>query len=384
MILTILSWCLLVVTGIYTFWGLSFFFGLFRRFHRFSSYKPFVSVIIAARNEEKHLRETLACFVEQTYPIELYEVILVDDQSEDCTARIAQQFQHNYSNIKTVTIKEIPADFSPKKFALQEGIKLSKGEIILTTDADCRVPKTWIEAMVSHFTPEIGMVAGASMLRIEQGRRSITAGIQAIDFLALVSASAGSMRIGIPLAASGQNLSYRRSAYEEVGGFTKIIHYISGDDVLLLQLIKKYTRWKINFAEPGETTITTLPLSTFSDFLKQRMRWASNSSKQRFLDPLFFIYLVSIFCLCSGLLMLIPISIIVAPTSIIPLACLAAKFGIDLMVIIRGISFFHIPCNYLWYFLPWFLIHPLLLIISGIGGLTPKMTWKGRTFNQSK
>lgn len=384
MMITLLSWFLIVVTGIYALWGLFFFFGLFRRYLNFSSNKPFVSVIIAARNEEKHISKTLDCMVSQTYPIGLYEVILVDDESEDTTATIAKEYQQKYPFIKTFTIKEIPKNFSPKKFALQEGIKLSKGEIILTTDADCLVPKTWIEKIVHHFTPEVGMVAGPSVLRIEASCHSMSAGVQALDFLALLSATAGSIRMGIPLAATGQNLSYRRSAFDEMGGFSKIIYHISGDDVLLLQLIKKYTRWKIRFAEPGETTVSTLPLSTFTNFFKQRIRWASNSNIQRLLDPLFFVYLVSVFFLCSGLIVLIPLFLIITPGNNIPFLCLAVKLCIDLMVISHGVSFFHIPITYFLYFIPWFLIHPFLLVISGIGGLTGKITWKGRTFKHSK
>ena len=118
--------------------------------------------------------------------------------------------------------------------------------------------------MVRHFLPDTGMVAGFSYIKTGNSGKRLLNGVQILDFISLISAAAGGMRMGRALSASGQNLSYRRKAFEEAGGFSRISHRISGDDVLLLQLIRKTGHWKIRFADPLETAVTTRPADTWT------------------------------------------------------------------------------------------------------------------------
>ncbi|NVM04905.1 MAG: glycosyltransferase, partial [Candidatus Helarchaeota archaeon] len=290
---------LLIVTIIYFVSGILFLIGLFIKRNFSSNEKPFISVVIAIRNEEKHIKNCLSDLSKQSYPNDRFEIILVDDYSEDNTCKIIKEFQKNVNNIILLEIREREEKFSPKKYALNEGIKKSRGEIILTTDADCRLQPNWIESMVKTFTPDCGMVAGFSQISEKNKIDSVFTGIQAVDFLSMMSAAGGAISLGFPLAASGQNLAFRKETFYKVGGFSKIKHMISGDDILLLQLIKKYD--KINFSSNKESFVTTYPAKSLKEFFSQRARWASNAFYQRKTDMLFFIYLINLYLTILGL-----------------------------------------------------------------------------------
>ncbi|RKY83394.1 hypothetical protein DRQ09_10130, partial [candidate division KSB1 bacterium] len=285
----------LIATGsVYLIMCIIFFAGLSRKKTERWNNKEFVSVIIAVRDEEKNIRDCLECLIKQTYPEELYEIIVVDDNSSDSTSMIVEDFCSKHKNVFLYRLDRYKPGFSPKKQAITLGIEKSKGEIILTTDADCRVKKGWIESMISGFTKNTGMVAGFSQVEREK-RFNILNIIQQLDFLSLMTAAAGSISIGIPFAVSGQNLAYRKKAFWEVGGFNSIFDRVSGDDVLLMQIIRKKTDWKIKFNFYPESFVTTKGEKKLRDLLNQRKRWASNSKVLFSLDKGFFFYLVDVF-----------------------------------------------------------------------------------------
>jgi cellulose synthase/poly-beta-1,6-N-acetylglucosamine synthase-like glycosyltransferase len=149
--------------------------------------------------------------------------------------------------------------------------------------------------MVSYFTDDVGMVVGFSQMGLKREKRSVFEQLQAIDFLALLSAAQGSLNFNYPLAATGQNLAYRKVAFQQVGGFDEIGHRLSGDDVLLLQLIFRKTNWKICFAPDKRAFNSTLPEKTFTGFINQRKRWASNGSYQFKLNKGFLLIVVNTF-----------------------------------------------------------------------------------------
>ena len=283
---------LIIITIVYFILIFSFLIALFFPNKRVSSNQFKVSVIVAARNEEKNIALLLNNLINQTYPQKLYELIIDNDGSEDSTGGIIDKFVNQYSFIKHVKATTDNTDgLIAKKNALNQGIQMSCGELILTTDADCRVLSTWIETMVSYFTEDVGMVVGFSQLRNPKKQYSVFEQLQAVDFLALMAAAQGALNLHCPLAASGQNLAYRRTAFDEVNGYQKIKNRISGDDVLLLQLVHKLTNWKIRFAPSEKAFNWTQPEKTVNSFLNQRKRWASNGSVQIGLNKIFFIFL---------------------------------------------------------------------------------------------
>ena len=108
---------------------------------------PLVSVVIAARNEEKNLPDLIYDLVNQEYPLDKLEVIFVNDRSKDLTNRLLNEASDDYSFINHIVIEELSHKMTPKKYALTKGIESAKGEIIISTDADCRVGKFWVSSM---------------------------------------------------------------------------------------------------------------------------------------------------------------------------------------------------------------------------------------------
>lgn len=370
---------LIITTALYMLTGIAILAGLLKRKKYNSGQKPFVSVVIAARNEENTIGNCLSDLAEQTYPNDLFEVIVVNDHSEDSTSERIREFQLKINNLHFIEIEGKIENYAPKKYALNEGIKKSRGDIILSTDADCRLKPGWIEYTVKSFTEDCGMVIGFSHVSEETSGGRIQRGIQAVDFLSLMTTAAGTVSLSFPLAASGQNLAYRKTAFLQAGGFERIKNRISGDDTLLLQMIKKNTPYKIHFSFYDETFVSSPPQPSIGAFINQRIRWASNAGFLRKTDIPFLISLIIVYILNLLLLTLLPLSIIIPSFGIAPLYCFVGKLITDLAIIYTGAKIFG-RIHDLKYFLLWELFQPLHISITGILGITGKFTWKGRKY----
>ncbi len=373
-----LDFIFLTLTTIYFIILLTFFIGLFFPNRKTSCNKYFVSVVVAARNEEKNIRNILSDLVNQTYPVEQYEIIIANDGSEDDTGNIIEEFARKFPNVRHVlAVPDKTNGLTAKKNALNRGIRSSKGELIFTTDADCRVKPTWIETMVSNFTDDVGMVVGFSQLGDRDYSYSFFERLQALDFLSLMAAAQGSLNLNWPLAASGQNLAYRKQAFEQVGGFENIKQRISGDDVLLLQLIKKKTDWKIRFSASPKSFNWTPPEKTVKSFLNQRKRWASNGSYQFYLNKFFFLFIVTVFLLNLTVLGGTPVYYFLHHSVSIPLMCLAVKIFAEMMVAMKGGQVYE-RTDLLKYFPVWAFVQIPYVIFTGLLGSLGHFIWKDR------
>ncbi|MBD3374220.1 glycosyltransferase [candidate division KSB1 bacterium] len=338
---------------------------------------PFVSVVVAARNEEKFIGRLVYDLSHQTYPKDKYEIIIANDGSSDSTAHILDTHQNNIDNLFVLHIKETPQGFSPKKFALHSAINHSQGDIILATDADCRVGSRWIETMISYFRKDVGFVIGFSQFGRKHESLSLLEKIQAFDFMQMMGAAIGSCNLGFPLAASGQNMGYRRQAYNDVGGYERIAHRISGDDVLLLQLIRKETGYKVVFGNHPSSFATSKAEPTIKDFINQRQRWASNGSYQLRMNKLFFAYLLMVYLYHVVLLIATPLLLFSAAHLNVLLLCYAIKLSSELAIAMNSARIFR-RTDLLLYFPLWFLIQiPYIVFVGGLG-LFAKFDWKGR------
>ncbi|MFN3822183.1 MAG: glycosyltransferase, partial [bacterium] len=216
---------------------------------------PLVSVIVAARNEEQNLPGCLAALTSQDYPLEKWELIVVDDHSTDRGAEIVRDWQRKSSSIALITAPPIRSGYSPKKSALLAGISQSQGDIILTTDADCRPPSGWIRGMTAHFfSDEVAAVVGFSPLvedrvsnawsfsfsaLVKSLVQRINREVVCLDSLINGVVMAGSAGWGRAISAAGRNLAYRRNWFEKVGGFGETVRSLSGDDDLLIHRFLK-------------------------------------------------------------------------------------------------------------------------------------------------
>jgi cellulose synthase/poly-beta-1,6-N-acetylglucosamine synthase-like glycosyltransferase len=251
-------------------------FGLFRLAGPGSTARLKVSVIVAARNEERNIGALLAAIFNQDYPADHYEIIIVDDVSTDNTAEIIERYRHR---------KEQPAlhyflaegrekVISPKKHALNIGISRAAGEIILLTDADCLPPPGWISKSVRYFEPSVGMVIGFSPYELP-GTKSLWDHLLALDSLALAAVAAGTTGWGSPATCNGRNFAYRKEVFDQVGGFENIKQFVSGDDDLFMRLVMEKTDWRVRYAFDCQLAVPTRLLTSWRQFYNQRIRHAS-------------------------------------------------------------------------------------------------------------
>lgn len=336
-----------------------------------------VTVIIAARNEEKNIGAILGDLVQQRYSSDLYEVIVANDHSTDGTAKVVGAVSRQHANVRLLNIGNIPPHFSPKKWAIQTAIEKATGDIILATDADCRVGATWIETMLSFFEPDVGVVIGFSQFGAKGEKQNCVESFQAFDFVTLMGVAVGSTNLGLPMAASGQNLGYRKSIFQAIGGYERVAHRVSGDDVLLLQLFRKFTSTKIVFAAHPAAYAVSQPEPTVKDFINQRKRWASNGSIQLSLNFGFFLYLTQVLLFNAALLFGIPAAIITGQHLGTLLICLAARVLLEFTIALKSALYFQ-RTDLLKYFPLWFLVQIPYIVGVGLAGTFGKFRWKER------
>jgi len=243
-----------------------------------SSRRPFVSVVIAARNEEATLGACLDSLLASTYPANLFEVLVVDDGSTDRTHSVAERYAVQRES--GVSVRIISADnpsgersrSGDKKAALATGILEARGNILVLTDADCVAPVDWLDLMIRTFDSDTGFVVGPVAFSYHQSAFSKTV---ALEFAGLAGIAAGSIGMGTPVSCSGASIAFRREAYTEVGGYTGLGHLASGDDELLMHRIDAETNWAIRYCAHSEATVVTRSVDSVGSFLMQRRRWAS-------------------------------------------------------------------------------------------------------------
>lgn len=359
--------------------ALTYIIFVFRFYFGWKRYKPVpnfekkrVSVVIVARNEAKNLPLLMTCLLSQDYPKELYEIVFGDDDSQDDTGKIIRDYIEAGHNIKYIKSMGREQAISPKKVALSRAIKAADGDIILTTDADCIVPTTWISSMVSSFSDDVSMVAGYSRTLIPAwNKTSILQKYEHFDFALTYMVLGGGYTLGKSWACIGQNLAYRKSAWEAVGGFSKIMHLISGDDVNLMQLLRREGH-KIIFNFSAASFTHTHPVESWKQFVNQRSRWASNMKYQLNFDPEFFFILFSMACLYWGGLILMFVNLKLG------LLVFAYRILIELIMVSYSHKHFGVSKRMLGFYPVWLFIQTFMLVFTMILGQLGIFVWHGK------
>jgi len=268
---------IIIVVFLLVYAALIFFY--FVQWNELQDYKApaqtppvFVSVIVAARNEENTLPLLLKDLSEQTFPQHLFEVIVVDDYSTDNTAAIASKFKAQ--NIRII-FPDAPPETSSKKAAIASGIKKAKGELMLITDADCRVSKEWLQIMASFCKERSAAFVAAPVAFTHDN--SLLQIFQVLDFITLQGITAASVNANVHTMCNGANLAYTKAAFKEVDGFAGIGKVATGDDMLLMHKIWKKHPRSVFYLKNKEIIVTSEPMKTWKSFLTQRRRWASKT-----------------------------------------------------------------------------------------------------------
>lgn len=343
--------------------------------------KTKVTVLIPARNEAENISKCLNSIIHQDYPKELFEIVVLDDFSTDETVEIVTEISKELRNVRCLKL----ADFfteketqSFKKKAIEVGIQNSKGDLIVTTDADCIVPEKWLKYLVSFYEKrQVKFIAAPVNFYQEP---SLFERFQSLDFLGMMCVTGAGIQLRLGNMCNGANLAYEKSAFYEVDGFEGINQIASGDDMLLMQKIAERHPDKIGFLKNKNATVYTRAKPNLKSFLSQRIRWASKSTHYKEWRVTFILGMVFLFCL-NILLSLILISVLGLFALKIFVGQLVVKLITDYFFLGKMARFFDRKDLMRSYFFSQ-ILHILYIVVVGIlGNLIKKYEWKGRQVN---
>ncbi len=334
----------------------------------------FMSIVISARNEEKNIERCLEQLVKQTYPKSYFELILIDDASEDKTVEIAERWLQQTSLQYRVIKQPIHRG---KKYNVTHGIAVAKGPVIITSDADVVFRySTWLNVIADYFklySPNMLVMP----VDFEADEKPITA-FQIVENLALTAITAGYAGIQKPFMCNGANLAFKKSAYQQVNGYSSHAHITSGEDIFLLEDLKKLNTSAIHYLFSRELIVKTTAQTTVASLFKQRLRWASKTRYNSSALNLFSALIV----VCANLLFMALLVAILKKSFIIPYLSIfiAAKFVFDFLLLFLASDFLG-RLKYIWWFLPFECVYWIYALSIGITSFFIKPTWKGKKIN---
>jgi cellulose synthase/poly-beta-1,6-N-acetylglucosamine synthase-like glycosyltransferase len=329
----------------------------------------FTSVIIAARNEEQNIPALLLSLEAQDLPKNLFEIIIVDDHSSDNTRELIMNA--GIANIKLVCQDE---GVSSKKKAIEKGISLSRGQIIITTDADCILPPHWLSAITNGFQND-ETVFQAAPVKFSY-RNNLLERFQAVDFMMLQGITASGIELDLHYMCNGANLGFLKSAFQKVHGYKGIDRIATGDDMLLMHKIKKQYPNGVRYFKNRQAIVTTTPMHSWKEFFMQRKRWASKTfvyDDWRIIGILAFVYFFNIW------FFVILLTAFFSPAFIFyALVFLFIKAIVECSYLNPVAKFYNEEklLKYLFIFQP---IHVFYTVFTGAWSQVGKYEWKGRT-----
>ena len=229
-----------------------------------------ISVIVAARNEADNITRLIKHLSGQNYPIDNYEIIIVDDRSSDRTSEIVSEMQKNIKNLFLHRIS--PSEPGGKKRALVKGISNARSQLLAFTDADCLPEENWLAELSRHIADRVDFVAGYSPL-VEK-KKSLLLFLKNLERISIFAVSAGGIGWGLGLTCTGRNMAYRRSLYDKVGGFADLEDIPSGDDDLMIQRMTSLAR-KMTFMFTPGSIVPSFDNKTIKDQIHMETRRAS-------------------------------------------------------------------------------------------------------------
>lgn len=327
-----------------------------------------LTIIIPVRNEAENIVRLLQDIDNQDYPYHNFEVIIANDGSTDDTAEVVLGFQEisKYS-IRLLNIFEEKGT-SPKKRAIQKSIEISSGELIITTDGDCRVSKNWLSSIQQFYKATDANLISSPVTFIDENNFWNTA--QIIEFASLIGSGACAMYLNKPNMCNGANIAYTREAFEKVGGFAGNEHLASGDDEFLMHKIAQKYPNSVKFNVNFNSVVKTNSQPDFKHFYQQRKRWASkwkHYNNWQISALAIFIFAVNFGVIITYFLFPLKISLVF----------LGLKFGSEFVFLSLIVSYlgyfdkiFYIPIIQIFY--------PFYVVFFGLVSQGKGYNWKGR------
>lgn len=324
----------------------------------------FISVLIPMRNEEDNIIRLLDDLQNQTYPGSHFEIVVVDDHSTDNSLARVRQFEN-------VIILELQSSESGKKAALRYAMQHANGQLIVMTDADCRVGSQWLSAYASFYIQTQAAMILAPVLAVGNGWRGC---MLMLEQMSLIGSTAGAAAIKHPIMSNGANIAIAKEYVPHIQDIYQNKHIRSGDDMFAMMKMHKRFPGKVMYLKSTHAIVNTTLPKTFMLFIKQRRRWAA---KARFYKDAWVLFtalsvfltnLVLFFALLWGICLAqwLPVSIL-----------FTSKCLIDFFFLKDVTSFFN-QKRLLWGFLPVQSFYFLYVVFTAVTSLIPVNNWKGR------
>jgi cellulose synthase/poly-beta-1,6-N-acetylglucosamine synthase-like glycosyltransferase len=332
-----------------------------------------ISVIVPVRNEAENIRFLLEDLGRQTFPKSQFELLVTDDSSTDNTAEIVREYAAiaNYT-IRLISLPDIPTT-SPKKRAIETAITHANGNLVVTTDGDCRVGAGWLQSIAACCAVTDAKLISSPVTFTRE--TSLTDHLQTVEFASLIGSGAAAISARRPSLCNGANLAYQKKVFQEVNGFEGVKHIASGDDEFLMHKIAARYPGGIHFLKDAAATVRTRPHTNWGQFFRQRKRWASKWKHYQSKTPLvlaLYVFSCNFSMLLAGLLWLsgnlggYPFLVLLAVKCIPEWLFL----GTVLSFLKKPASILYIPVTQVFY--------PFYVCFFGLAAQKPEYEWKGR------
>ncbi len=372
-----------LVFGSYFFCMLLIFMG-FLKLEKFK-YQPSIgiirfTIIIPFRNEAENLPKLVYSLQNIKYPRHLFEIIFVDDASEDDSVSILANCLTSKLNVENPLnfriIENSRFSKSPKKDAITKAVKISHFEWIVTTDADCAVPSTWLNCLDNYIqNKEVNMICGPVFYAADA---NFIQKFQQLDGFSLQAVTIGGFGLQKTLLCNGANLAYKKEVFQQLSGFEGNNHLASGDDIFMMEKISKAFPNSVKFIKSADMVVTTNGQKTWKAIINQRIRWASKTSKTKGFLP----KLLGIIVFFINLLLIIGLFVCIFQSHFLLSygIFILIKLGVDYVVLAQSSKFFNKQIH-IFLFFKSAIIYPLLITITVIASFSGRYNWKGRNFD---
>ena len=362
-----LIWIFGTITCIYAFIVFAAIYGWkLPKTHSIHQKLPYISVIIAVRNEEEYITQTLQYLKTQDYPHHLFEVIIINDHSEDATKII---LEHECADVSNFHVFNAPETCTGKKQALAFAQNLAKGEYILFTDGDCTMNNKWISTFAAHIPENKSCFLFGPVDHIHEKR--MIEQFFTLDFLSIVSMQGGLANLNHSFSCNAANMLISKGLISS----SKNEKFASGDDVFVLHATKKDSENHIQFIQNRNALVYTHAPKNIYDFIQQRIRWSSKSTGYKDFDSLFIAN--SVYLENASIFGAFIISILYIQFLPIAIFLLCAKTIIDGMFFYTTLPFFN-KQRLLLLSIPFQILYFIYITLIPIFALIQPLNWKGR------
>lgn len=228
----------------------------------------FATIVVPVRNEEAHIERLIRSIYKNENTD--FEVIVVDDHSNDQTVEIVKDLTAEFENL---SFDRLPESQSGKKAAITFGVELANADLIVCTDGDGEVSEGWLDEHKRAYS--VGAKLSFGPVRLMNSKRRFQIDMLNLELSALVGVGATTLKLGKPTMINGCNYSFSKEVFIQVKGFEGNEHVASGDDEFLLRKIHEAYPLEVKFLQTSEALVSSEPPETWNSFYNQRKRWAS-------------------------------------------------------------------------------------------------------------